>query len=364
MNLNNIDSFFPILNAVLFEGREKFIYQKTLSSDEWEQVFRFISSQALLPVFIEGLSYLPKECLPEKSCLLKYIGLSERQKNGYRGRLNTMQRLSSLFLEKGLNIMYIKGATLAQMYPKPEWRVCGDIDYYMFGESDESIRILEESGVKTQEYFHHHTQAEMNGILLENHYDFFDRVNHRCNRELDDFLKSLANKEGYSYPFLFEGAYQMTPTMNAVFLMRHMSAHFVSETVTFRQLYDWALFLRNQSKDVDWKKVVELYLHSKMMAFARIIQFILNEKMMVSTEGVPIEVQDGMIAEKVWRSILNPPETNSHKKYGIRYYAYEIKTFFGNRWKHKLVYPDESYLRLAFTYVKSHLKKKLHLLSH
>ena len=68
----------------------------------------------------------------------------------------------------------------------------------------------------------------MHGILLENHYDFVERQNHRQNLILDDELKKLANEEGRKIKALFldseiKNAYVMTPTMNAIFLMRHMS---------------------------------------------------------------------------------------------------------------------------------------------
>ena len=48
---------------------------------------------------------------------------------------------------------------------------------------------------------------------------------------MDDELKRLAVEEGHRYPFLFDNpdvdiAYMMSPAMNAIFLMRHMAAHF------------------------------------------------------------------------------------------------------------------------------------------
>lgn len=343
------------VNGELFEG---------LSNEDWEEVLAFVSAEGLLPVFVEILNQVPKELLPDRPLLLGSFGLSEKQRQGYDKRMETMRQLTALFRQHGLDVLYIKGATLAQFYPQPDRRVCSDIDYYMYGKSDDSIRVLAEAGVETKEYFHHHTQAEVNAILLENHYDFFDRVNHKCNLALDDCLKQLAEKEGRNRPFLFDGAYQMTPTMNAIFLMRHMSAHFVSETVTLRQLCDWALFLINCSEEVDWTLVLKEYKQAGMMKFAAIIQYVITEKMRFLISDCPIEPQEGTIAEKVWQSILFPPEADTHKKYGLQYYLFELRTFAGNKWKHQLVYPKESYLRLAFIYVGSHIKKKLNILSH
>ena len=56
-------------------------------------------------------------------------------------------------------------------------------------------------------------------------------------------------------------------------------------------------------------------------------------------------------AERVWESIVNPPAHDPHDKFTLRYYLFEARTFFANRWKHKLVYPGESFVGLFFKYV-------------
>ena len=181
---------------------------------------------------------------------------------------------------------------------------------------------------------------------------------------LDDALKALAEKEGHSLRAQFMGedvsnAYLMTPTMNAIFLIRHMSAHFVSETVSMRMLYDWALFLKKYAGDVDWGYVMPLYEQSGMMKFARIIMAILKEHLEFECTVCPVSLCNQEMADKVWESIINPPGTDPHDKFTLRYYLFEAKTFFANRWKHKLVYPGESFVGLFFKYVKLGLNMML-----
>jgi 1,6-anhydro-N-acetylmuramate kinase len=142
---------------------------------------------------------------------------------------------------------------LAQLYPVEEWRVFSDIDFYLYGKWQEGNRVLERHGIECRPYVHHNTEAVLNSTLLENHYDFLDRDNHKGNLMLDDELKRLAKVEGRSFPFKFENtevdnAYSMSPTMNAIFLMRHMAAHFFSESVALRMLYDWALFQKKYQR--------------------------------------------------------------------------------------------------------------------
>ncbi len=269
-----------------------------------------------------------------------------------------------MFEKEGIDIMFLKGASLAQLYPKPEWRVFSDVDYYLYGSSKHGIELMTQHGIENVEYHHHHTQASLNGILIENHYDFVERINHKCDILLDDALKELAQREGRSIRADFLGqdvsnAYLMTPTMNAIFLMRHMSAHFVSETIPLRMLYDWALFLKKNTSEVDWRYVLPLYEQSGMMRFAGIIMTILKTHLEFECSKKTITFGESEEAEKVWNSIVNPPRQNQYAKFSLMYYLFEAKTFFSNRWKHELVYPGESFVGLLFKYVRLGIKMML-----
>lgn len=57
--------------------------------------------------------------------------------------------------------------------------------------------MMKKHGIENSAYCHHHTQASLNDILIENHYDFVERVNHKCDIVLNDLLKEMADKEGY-----------------------------------------------------------------------------------------------------------------------------------------------------------------------
>ena len=263
--------------------------------------------------------------------------------------------------------MFFKGAAMAQLYPTPDWRVFSDIDFYLYGEWKKGVEVMEQHGIKNRPYDHHNTEATLHGVLLENHYDFVERLNHRLNLVVDDELKKMAREEGRSMKAAFLGdhltnVYMMTPTMNAVFLMRHMSAHFVSESIPLRMLNDWILFLKHHAKDVDWKRVMQLYEKSGMTEFVGIIMELIRQHFHIGFPDVPIAPVSNEHTDKVWESIAFPPDTNPHKKYSIRYFVYETKTFLGNRWKHQIVYPGESYFLLSLHYAWSVVKRKLGLL--
>lgn len=360
-----IDILIGLCNSVLL--RNEHVKLPDLTAKEWDEILNLAAEQGVLPVVAPLLSSLTFESEASRMMLIEWYATAIGNQQDYLIRIRTMRELARMFAENGIDIMFMKGATLAQLYPEPSWRVFSDIDYYLFGKSGQGVEIMRQHGIESEAYYHHHTQASLNNVLLENHYDFVERVNHDCDIIVDDALKELADKEGRLLKAAFLGeessnAYVMTPTMNAIFLMRHMSAHFVGETISLRMLYDWALFLKHHSKDVDWRLVADLYVKSGMREFAGLIQYLLKTKLGLEDSGCPVFAIDEEKAGKLWHSVIYPPKQDPYEKFSFRYYLFETRTFWENRWKHKIVYSGESYVWLFFKYSWLGTKKMLRLL--
>lgn len=368
-NKNFIDIIIDICNKVLLgvtDGNSNTELPK-LSVADWDILFNIASMNGVLPVVMQGIEYKRTEDVGVRQVIIKWYAVAQNFKKEYQKKIITMQELASMLAGVGIDVMFFKGAVLAQYYPNPERRVFGDIDYYLFGKSKEGILTLNKHDIVNSAYYHHHTQSSLNGVLLENHYDFIERVNHPKHLILDDKLKELATEEGHQIKASFLGddiknAYVMTPTMNAIFLLRHMAAHFASETIPLRMLYDWALFLKKEEKTIDWDTVLPLYECSDLIGFVGIIQYLLHTYLGMTFEAVPHISVDDEKALRVWDSIVNLPVSNPYKKYSMKYFEHEGKNFLGNRWKHTIVYPHESYLMLALHYAWSIIKRKLGLL--
>ncbi len=369
LNKNFIDIIIDICNKVLFgvNDSNSDMELPELSVEDWDKLFNIASMNGVLPVVMQVFEQRQIESDSVRQVIIKWYVVAEKFKNDNRKRIITMQELANMFGEKDMDIMFFKGGALAQYYPNSEWRVFSDIDFYLYGRWKEGVDAMEQHGICNRQYYHHNTEASLHGILLENHYDFIERVNHPKHLILDDKLKELAAEEGYQRKASFLGddiknAYVMTPTMNAVFLLRHMAAHFASETIPLRMLYDWALFLKKEEKIIDWDTVLPLYECSDLIGFVGVIQYLLRTYLGMTFEAVPHISVDEEKALRIWDSIVNPPVSNPYKKYSMKYFEHEGKNFLGNRWKHKIVYPHESYSMLALHYAWSIIKRKLGLL--
>jgi hypothetical protein len=322
----------------------------------------------VVPIVMQVLNNTKIEDKGRRLAILKGYAQAQKCTQRFQTRMEVMRELAEMFAEDGLDVMFFKGAALSKLYPQPEWRVFSDIDFYLYGKLKEGMAVMERHGIKNRPFYHHNTEATSHGVLLENHYDFMDRLNHRTNLTVDDELKKLVLEEGKSVKatFLgerFDNVYEMTPTMNAIFLMRHMAAHFASETVSLRMLYDWILFLKFNANLVDWKRVLWLYEETRMTEFVAIIQELLRVHFSVdSPSALQLKVNGDKVG-RVWESIACPPASNTHRKYSVGYYLQETKIYIDNRWKHQIVFPDESYFLLSLRYAWSVIKKKLGLLT-
>ena len=354
------DQLVPLLNLALKLPTDSPV-DYPAGQDQWVRVLEAANEQGVLPLVVSLFYGIPESYRPKGKPIVPHYVHSERLVAKSEKRHRKMQRLALLFQENGLDLMFLKGWTLSCRYPVPELRVFSDIDYYLYGHSREGEAVLTENGITVNPYYHHHTQATWGGILLENHYDFLDRENHVCNRMLDDALKALAESEGHSLPLdlgdpAIRNAYRMTPTMEAIFLMRHMSGHFVAAEMTLRQLYDWVLLLSQDGSKVGWELVNDLFEKSGMMRFARMVSWIVKERMHVCLpEYIPATEED--LAERIWKDTIYPSGKDKYRKGTVRYYLREAEVFLQNRWKHRIVYPGESYFGLMLNMLR--LKFKL-----
>lgn len=363
MTEKSISTIIEICNKALFQQESGWKNVCLPNVGELDSLLKIAGSQGILSAFMHGLLERDYQDEELRDIIITWYGIAEKSQRGYKKRLMAMEELAKVFKQAGMDVMFIKGATLAKYYPVPEWRMFSDIDFYLYGKYEEGLKVLKEIGVEFEEGFHHHSTASYSGILLENHYDFVDRVNHRCNLLIDDELKKLAEIESHNYRFSFQdenidNAYCMSPTMNALFLIRHMSTHFASETIPLRMLYDWALFLKKDSENVDWNKVLHIYEKSGMDCFAGMIQGILEEKFHVTIAECPIKPIMDATTERIWISIIDSTSKTKKGK-SLLGVVKETITFFRNRWKYKVAFPQESFWRLCLSFIWVHLKSRL-----
>ena len=177
------------------------------------------------------------------------------------GKLNNvLVKVVSELDAAGIPSVLLKGQGLAQYYPKPELRQCGDIDLYVglqrYADSYDILRPLA-------------TEIEDRKALeVGKHYDFFvGKVAVEIHRYSDRYPTSKLDRiyqevslEGLGknlVPIQFGGVEVMTPSdeYNAFYIFSHLFHHFLINGLGVRQLCDWMLFLRSRSSHIDMRSL-------------------------------------------------------------------------------------------------------------
>lgn len=215
----------------------------------WERIYRMAADHGLSAVVWDGIRRLPTAEPPPRETRIRWALSAEKLEERYRHQQQTASKLAARFSEEGLRMLLLKGLGLSRDYPIPEHRECGDIDIYLYGQSDKGDRILHEIGAHLYFDVPKHSEYVWDGVLIENHRTILNVRRNRTERELNALLVRLLEKDGTHG--LVPGIQTPPATFNAIFLIRHAAVHFQKEGIVLRHLCDWACFLTRHWDEID-----------------------------------------------------------------------------------------------------------------
>ena len=231
-----------------------------------EQGFPSVLYDGLQKVFAQG-SYRMDEDLN-----YDWFGTCLGAEVAYAAQEKTLSFLAAFYHHYGLEMMLLKGFGLCPLYPVPNHRPLGDIDIWLFGELEKGDRLLEEKlGIQVEKDKEHHTVFSINGIMVENHYEFLNLKSHPTNRLFHDALERLGREKTEPVQVDRGALFLPSPTFNSVFLFRHLAQHYMGAGINFRQLADWVLFLKRDASRVDWSVLTALVKKSGCEPFYRAV---------------------------------------------------------------------------------------------
>ena len=308
----------------------------------WNDVQALAERQGLAAVLVDGIEQLPNSQRPPKDLLLQWIG-EVLQNYEYRYELyrRAIAELAGFYGEHGIKMMILKGYACSLDWPKPEHRPCGDIDIWQFGKQKEADSLItKEKGIKVDNSHHHHTVFYWRDFMVENHYDFVNVHSRKLNIELEKIFKELGKDDSHFVELNGEKVYLPSPNLHALFLMRHLVAHFTSVSITLRQVLDWAFFVEKHTDEVDWNWLLCVIDKYHMRVFFNLINAICVEDL-----GFPADIFPEVrflpeLKERVLADILKPAYGTAEPASFLPRIIYKYRRWQGNAWKQKLCYSE------------------------
>ena len=333
------------------------------SCTNWSNIYRMAAQQGVAAIAWDGvLRYLHEGLItseqgPDKATKLQWALAVEQTEKRYSKQLKAIAKLADIYDEDGIKMLILKGYGLSLMYPVPEHRRCSDVDIWLFGEQQRADDIVRKKlGINIDDGRHHHTVFFVDGVMIENHYDFLNIHSHRSNRDIEARLKELiAEPES----IVVEGhtIYRPNANCHALFLLRHAAVHFAAVGIVLRHIIDWAMFVKHNHASIDWPWLREVCREHNMELFLDAMNGLAMELCDIEITHIPSTTRHLDLERRIINDILTPEFAVPQPQSGtLRIVVYKLRRCWANRWKHKIVYRD-GLVRTLFTQVFSHLEK-------
>ncbi|MBQ5617811.1 MAG: nucleotidyltransferase family protein, partial [Alistipes sp.] len=316
---------------------------------------------------------------PSKAERIQWALATEQVERKYARQKAVIAKLSGFFAEHGIKMMILKGYVLSLNYPVPNHRPCSDVDIWLFEERQASDGktekhsaqqkadnlLREHFNIEIDEGKHHHTVFYVDGVMVENHYDFLNIHAHRSNRVIEARLHALTQQDMEAVEVEGTIVYLPSPDFHALFMLRHSASHFAAERIVIRHLLDWRYFVEKYTSKIDWQSLYEIAEQMNMHRFLNCMNAVCIDKLGLPSGAVPEFKRDQMLEERVWNEILQPEfaEAKPLDAGYIKSWGYMFRRWWANRWKHKLVY-SEGLATTFIVQVWSHLLKPKSLKVH
>ncbi len=221
----------------------------------WEETFKLSTEQAILGLILDGIYCLPQSVRPNSALLLHWLAIVAKIEQANK-RLDAQVDKYSDFLDRSkIPYVILKGQGVAQNYPNPVRRQCGDIDLFVGEENYDYVNKLFKSlGAKTKEgeEMIRHCSWFIDGIEIEVHRYPAIMATPSYNRHLKkmttDFfpenIDSVSTKDAIEI---------RVPSLefNACYVLVHAMHHVYDRGVGLRQLLDWLMLIYNNNRHID-----------------------------------------------------------------------------------------------------------------
>lgn len=330
---------------------------------DWEQVGRLAASQGVGAIAWDGLCKLidsgliANEHMPDKATKLRWIYSIEQLTSRYERQKGVILKLAQTLQSEDIRLMVLKGYGLSLTYPRPEHRACGDVDIWLFEDHERGDELLNKRfSLAINKDKHHHTVFHLDGIMVENHYDFLNVHSRRSNKQIEQILKTLAHD---AIEIEVDGTKLYIPNANchALFLLRHAAVHFAAAEIALRHIIDWAMFVKSYHQEIEWQWLNEVATKFNMDIFLSALNALAMELCGIEQEWTHSLEHNIEIERRILSDILSPEFTEKRPEQGtLRIVGYKIRRWWANRWKRSIVY-NESNISSFISQSWSHILK-------
>ena len=241
--MENYNSLLELLRKALDKSNQLELSQGA----EWESVLELASEQGVQGICLEAIEQLPVGTIP-KQILLRWIGLSEMQRQQFEKTWRIACKLDKLWAAEGIQTTVLKGRSIAKYYPVPSHRYSCDLDVFIGEDWGRACELLEGQGIRLEYEVYKEVEFTLDNVYVECHRYITPVRGNKHLKEFERYLRSLLDGEPKEY---FEGTTLVCPPLmfTVMLYIEHALGDLLHGHLTLKHIVDWVV-LRRQS--VDW----------------------------------------------------------------------------------------------------------------
>ena len=312
--MDSITKLFFELIQITLGNRDGF--SRMPSGEEWEQLYLLSQKHSLTSLLLEGVNKVKngnhnvnvndnhnhnhnvnenENDNLDQRLVFEWIGVRLQTESSNKVQNQRAKEICQMFKESGFRGCVLKGQGTALYYPHPEYRQCGDIDFWVDGDRDVVLNFARKKGWKIGHIDIKHSDMEIfEDVPVEVHFLPSWMYCPSTNRRLQKFFEKSKEREFTNWDESV-GFVHTTVDFDLVYSMVHIYRHIFSEGIGQRQLMDYYMILRSVKSEELRAKSFEMLCSLRMRNFVGGIMWILRECFGMEAEYLlcPVNKQHG-----------------------------------------------------------------------
>lgn len=142
-----------------------------VSAETWYDVYDIARHQTVEGLLYDVICQLPSDSGLPRDLAATWLLAADRVERNYRRISAEVESQTRIWQDNGIDAVLMKGIAVAAMYPVPEHRVIGDIDWWIRGNDgwNRALELLRSNGVETGQDSDGDVHYQSNGIVVEYH---------------------------------------------------------------------------------------------------------------------------------------------------------------------------------------------------
>ena len=262
--------FFALLQSGLWDKPiDSALFAEAVN---WQYILEIAKMQTVTGIVYDGINSLPSELQPPAALMRKLHQTVIRIEQSHELLNKHISMIVPKLEAAGIHSVLLKGQGVAQNYPNPLRRQCGDIDLYVGRKNcNRAMQLLLSLGATTDTATHgkspKHEGFYLGKVSVELHF-LVEKLrtplyNKRFQRWVDE---QFCEEKLLICDINGTDVHIPTTHFNALYIFNHAYHHFIVGGTGFRQLCDWVMFLHTFHHEINWK---ELFIRLKSFGLLR-----------------------------------------------------------------------------------------------